>query len=82
MKKTYSKPGIVFESFSLSTSITSGCIITADQTVEAIGTGGIKAGKLVVFQNDAQGCITKVSSGWLNGFCYHNPVEFNNLFHS
>lgn len=80
MKKTYSKPNIVFESFSLCTSIAVGCLIVAPG--EKVGTGGVQAGPFVVFQNETQGCVMLIENGYLNGFCYHNPADYNNLYYS
>ena len=80
MKKTYSKPDIVFESFSLSTSVASNCLIYAPS--QPSGIGAIQAGMFTVFQNSTQGCIVQVTTGVWEGFCYHNPSDFNNLFNS
>lgn len=89
MKKEYSKPDIIFESFSLSTSITAGCEVKPSNfTVDC----GVKWSKGVyIFTEDVQGCTTKVLNGNLtlnfvddenNGLCYHNPSDSFNVFNS
>lgn len=78
----YSKPDIVFEDFCLCTSIASNCYLRVPDGVQQIGPGGIAAGKFVVFQNETQGCNLLVTSGVWEGYCYHNPTEFNNVFNS
>jgi hypothetical protein len=80
MKKRYSKPDLVFENFSLSTSIAAPCALRVPDGVERVGQGGIAAGMFAVFQNSTQGCNLIVKSGVWDGYCYHNPVEFNNIF--
>lgn len=83
MRKTYSKPDIVFESFSLSTSVALNCETKAPEG-EQVGHGAVRfylgMVPLVVFQNSAQGCIKYEDDGEWNTFCYHNPGEFNSLF--
>lgn len=82
MKKTYSKPDILFESFSLSTSIAAGCEVKI--TTIAAKQCGMKFGDTVVFTADMGNvCSTKVVDGSLyDGLCYHVPTESNNLFNS
>lgn len=84
MKKTYSKPDIAFESFSLSTSIAGNCEVKTDTKadgecgyfMEAVG---------VLFIVGMGACnvpITDEMSFAYNGFCYHVPMENRNLFNS
>ena len=83
MKKTYNKPVIVFESFTMSTNIASGCENPTnlpsqnDCGIELEGVG-------MVFATGMTGCsdfpISKDDS--FNGICYHVPTEGNNLFTS
>lgn len=85
MKKKYSKPDILFENFSLSTSVAANCSIKDQNGATLVGPGAIEvlvAGmqKFVIFQNDTQGCSWYEEDGEWNGFCYHNPGEFNMLF--
>ena len=87
MKKEYSKPIVVFENFSLSTNIAGTCegIVNNPSrgTCAVLGTGGI-----AVFSTTINGCdYTPGDLGndkedeW-DGYCYHVPTEYNNLFNS
>lgn len=83
MKKTYSKPQIMFESFSLSTSIAGACGVKAD--APAAGTCGVDYGFMgTIFLTNVAGCSTGVGidDGFFNDICYHVPVENQNLFNS
>jgi len=83
MKKTYSKPQIVFENFSLSTNIAGDCEIKNDtQAARQCGYDMFPFEK--VFLTDITGCTMKVTpeEGMFNGLCYHVPIETNNLFNS
>lgn len=86
MKKIYSKPEIVFESFTLSTNIAGDC----DKKVttyakDACGITGSDP-ELVWFSFSADGsnCNAPGTGSEMtnDGFCYHNPSESNNLFNS
>lgn len=86
MKKAYSKPDILFESFSLATSIAAGCEEKALSTQDACG---VKFGKSIIFTSEAHGCASVISDGsltgnWVdkenNGLCYHNPSATYNVF--
>lgn len=82
MKKEYIKPVIVFENFSLSTNIAAGCEgIVGNPSKDACavtGTGGI-----AIFNTELQGCNMEPfeEDSW-DGFCYHVPTEYKNLFNS
>jgi hypothetical protein len=87
MKKEYSKPIVVFENFSLSTNIAGTCESIVGNpskgTCAVLGTGGI-----AVFTSEMSGIcfFTPTDMGgeedkW-DGFCYHVPTEYNNLFNS
>lgn len=86
MKKAYNAPEILFEDFALSDSIAGTCegIVgnPSKGTCALQGTGGIN-----VFNEGVHGCDFKpedmggVKDEW-DGFCYHVPVEYNNLFNS
>lgn len=82
MKRTYSKPDILFEDFSLSTSIAAGCETIIDGQSQY--TCGLVWGRKTVFVQAATGCTTKIIDGdpEYNGLCYHVPIETNNLFNS
>ena len=82
MKKTYSKPEIMFESFTLSTNIAGGCeqpfVTNISKGVCAIEiTGGV-----TVFTGDMKVCDTNPPDDMWDGFCYHVPTEDKNLFNS
>ena len=84
MKKTYNKPEILFEDFSLSTSITAGCTYKNGLHVEnACGyETGRGSNKRVVFVHPEHGCVYTEDDGF-NGLCYHNPGEgFDTMFNS
>lgn len=87
MKKAYESPDIFFEDFSLSSSIALNCeriVGNATQgTCALLGSGGV-----AVFTDAISACdFTPESLGqpgndkW-DGFCYHVPTEYNNLFNS
>lgn len=86
MKRVYEKPQIVFENFSISTNIAGDCESIVGNpskgTCAVLGTGGI-----AMFDNSVENCVyTPGDMGgtedeW-DGFCYHVPTEYNNLFNS
>lgn len=83
MKKTYSKPDIQFESFSLCSSIAS-CAIPSYTPFQR--TCGFKFDSFIIFTADVQGCSENggvvIEDGAIDGICYHNPSDLNNLFNS
>lgn len=81
MKKTYTKPEIMFEDFKLSTNIAAGCE-TKTSTPSLDQCGYAVPGVGVIFIQGVNGCTKKIESGEFNGLCYHNPTELNNLFNS
>ena len=85
MKKAYSAPDIVFESFSLNENIASGngnC--TRNISNQYNGTCGLYYGNKVVFTMAAAGCLVKIEDGspMFDGLCYHIPSGDNKLFNS
>lgn len=77
MKKVYSKPEIIFESFSLSQNIAAGCEIT-DPKDPILAMTGVGPGGSVGYAFSTS-CDVDVTNGggdgeW-NGVCYH---VFNN----
>lgn len=82
MKRTYTKPEIVFEDFTLSTNIAAGCEVRTD--TQARGQCGYAWGGKVLFLDGVAGCsdIIKNDGEFFNGLCYHNPSDLNNLFNS
>lgn len=82
MKKAYHQPDIVFESFSLCTSIAGGgCLKTAAATP---GTCALDLDGINIFVDGVQACDWKITDGSpeFNYLCYHVPTGDNNLFQS
>ena len=78
MKKTYSKPQIMFEAFTLSTNIASGCGVITKLPSE--GTCGFTPERwdpdVVIFNvgvGVGDGACTTGPIGDYNGLCYDNP---------
>ncbi len=89
MKKTYLKPQITFESFSLSTCIAGTCGIKTDLQSQYVC--GLEFGDEMIFTSAISGCTTAVTdgsisvpgqNGSLNPICYHSPTETSRLFGS
>lgn len=84
MKKTYSKPEIIFDDFSLSTAITGNCEVklwTPNNESCGYKPEGYDA---FIFVQDIDGCEEKFPDGgfWGDTMCYHVPSESRNLFNS
>lgn len=83
MKKTYEKPMIVFEDFSLCTNIAAGCEVKTETWGNK--TCGMDFSGVMIFLDTMTGCVEKVDSvggdGDYNGICYHVPYG-TNLFNS
>lgn len=76
MKKTYSKPQIMFEAFTLSTNIASGCGVITKLPSE--GTCGFTPERwpadVIIFNMDVSGSnCTTAPCGEYDGLCYDNP---------
>ena len=87
MKREYTKPDILFESFSLSTSIAGNCETKTD--TEARGQCGLPSTGLgTIFVDTIEACTFDVEEGKYlgpgdnDGICYHAFVPTNNLFNS
>ena len=81
MKKVYSKPQIMFESFTLSTNIAAGCEFkTNTPSARQCGYGEDIFG-VSIFVDGITDCKAKYPDGY-NGLCYHVPTETTNLFNS
>ena len=79
MKKAYTKPEIIFDDFSLATTIAETCakrFTAATKNVCSIPWAG---GAL--FTNGMASCSTPVEVDH-DGYCYHNPEDGKNLFNS
>lgn len=81
MKKTYSAPDIVFESFSLSVNIAS-CDVGTNHGREACGYKFDP--ETIIFVSGVSGCKEVIDDGdpAFDGICYHNPSEDSQLFGS
>lgn len=87
MKKHYVKPEIVFEDFSLNTSISAGCEHISNQSQEDQCGYVTRSG--VIFTTTLTGCDftenVTVEGEYIignNTICYHIPDQDNNLFSS
>lgn len=81
MKKTYKKPEIIFEDFSLSTSIALGCEFGAHHA-EYLCAYEDEYLEAVIFTETISACTTKMQDGVYNGLCYHVPSDQTNIFAS
>ena len=84
MKKTYSKPEIMFESFTMSTNIAAGCENTFGLYSRGVCGFPGDAPNMNIFNKNAGGDCT-VDGGdadEYDGLCYHVPLESDNLFNS
>ncbi len=91
MKKKYIKPEILFEDFTLSTSVAS-CATESMEKVYADNGCGFydEYLKVVVVSDGITGCATSKRSdyrvattpGENDGICYHVPIEAYNMFNS
>jgi len=80
MKKTYLAPDIIFESFSLSTSI-------AACDIETNFNEGVCGYELypgfAIFKVGVDGCLIEIETGiYGDKICYDNPSGLTNLFSS
>lgn len=86
MKKAYSKPEIVFESFSLSTNIAGDCEeIVGNPAKGTCGVLGNEPGIDNLFSSSVtgiDGCQMWMDVDVYNGFCYHVPEDTHELFNS
>ena len=84
MKKAYSKPQIMFESFTMSTNIAAGCEKTFG--LYSRGECGFEDDtNEIIFAQGTAGSVCTLKGGdesTYNGLCYHVPTESNNLFNS
>ncbi len=80
MKRTYKKPEIMFEDFSLSTSIALGCEYGAHHTENACAYEDEYLGEFI-FTEGLAVCTATVPDGY-NSLCYHVPKDTMNIFAS
>lgn len=86
MKKTYTKPDIMFERFTMSANIAGDCeikIYSPNNTTCGYKPEGLD---YKIFLSGISECEEVgnqvVNDDSTNGFCYHVPIESNNLFNS
>lgn len=88
MKKAYTKPQIMFEDFSLSTSIALGCEFESENNAVKGTCGYFDEGlQDIVFVDSNTGCtfeapVDDKNNPHYNGICYDIPDENYNLFTS
>lgn len=85
MKRKYSSPDILFESFSLNESIASANSNCSRNITNAYSNVcGLQYGEKTIFTIAASGCQVKIQDGspMFDGLCYHIPVGSNKLFNS
>ena len=85
MKKTYTAPDIIFESFSLTENIAAGNGTCArNVTTPSSNICGVEYGSKMVFTIPVIGCAVKIEDGSpvFDGLCYHIPYGDNKLFNS
>ena len=84
MKKTYSRPDIYFEDFSLSTNIATSCEKTPFNHIEMCG---VKLNRVDVLFDGGEyfkNCTIAIKEGDnpFDNLCYHNPTADENVFFS
>lgn len=79
MKKQYSAPEILFEDFSLSSSIAAGCEFIANSAENVCGYRDVDGGML--FVTGVTGCVFH-EPDTNDSLCYHVPNEYANIFTS
>lgn len=87
MKKKYSKPDIMFESFTLSNNIAATCAPGAETLVSDNLCGKLFSDGSMVFTTAVAGCSIKVTAdqdgdGQWGEYCYHVPANLLNAFDS
>ena len=84
MKKNYSKPDILFESFTLNTNIAAGCELQPN--TENDGCGVLYSGRYILFADDVATNCTRTpgntGSEYYDQFCYHTYEGNLNVFFS
>lgn len=83
MKKIYTKPEIIFDSFELSQSIAAGCELLSSGTRETgctVSVPGDFGETLYTFF--AEGSCDRYSPAELDSLCYHAPADAYNVFSS
>lgn len=90
MKRAYTKPDILFDSFSMSTSI---AVCTTQSGQPTQSSCGLTFGNMTIFVTGISGCKTSFNfnnktpvNGMVNSdndaACYHNPTATFNIYNS
>ena len=86
MRKTYSKPEIMFESFTLSSNIAGDCErVVGNPSKGSCGILGNEPGIDNLFSSSVKGtdgCQMCTDVDNYDGYCYHVPTEDYTLFNS
>ena len=85
MRKAYTKPKIMFESFVTSTNIAAGCEETTDLESAEMNCNfrpNPRRPDWIIFSSEPQGCTSTPSESGYDELCYHTPEESYNLFTS
>ena len=80
MKKQYNRPDIVFERFSMNSSIAGQCEFKAQFARDICGAELTEA--ITVFTDEIQNCSFKQPDGEYDMLCYHVPTDSYNVFNS
>lgn len=78
MKKAYTKPEIIFDDFSLATTIAAGCAVQTNTPSWNIC--GVSYGPGMVFTSGIAACSIPADDGSYG--CYHIPTDTTKLFNS
>ena len=86
MKKTYKKPMMIVERFTLSQTIATGC-----GDLEQYGSPTLTRmancawdfnGAFLLFLEGNNNCVHQIEDGTIDGLCYNGPSPSMSLFHS
>lgn len=80
MKKAYSRPDILFDSFSMCSAIASTCEASANFARDVCGVEMTPS--ISLFLEGVTGCSWIVKEEEYDGLCYHVPFDTNNVFNS
>lgn len=84
MKKVYSEPDILFESFALTTNIAAGCELQPNTSAE--GCGVKYTPQLILFSSDVSPDCNRAPGqtgiDYYDQFCYHTNTSDLNVFFS
>lgn len=78
MKKAYTKPEIIFDDFSLATTIAAGCAVQTN--TPSWNMCGYSFGGQNLFLSGIAACTNQVEDG--DWGCYHVPTDTTKLFNS